>query len=290
MVDHGLRKTEYENFKEWNDIFSQRIKPDLLIQGSSRAKVQYSTVVMDSLLKTDSYNMGMNGSPFDVQYTRFKACIMNGIIPKVIIQNVDYETITRNSPPYQPYFFLPYINNREFKKQVANQNLLPAYKRSVFFLKYAGELKAILTGLIEFCHLHHFRSVKHKGYEGNNMKWNGANFERRKRQPIMAFTVDKDVDVLFNDFLKECKQYNIKVIMAYSPPYYELNDYLETEKIFDYYHAIAKKYDIPFLNYSCDSISFDKTNYYNATHMNQRGAELFSKKVCYHIDSLNLLK
>jgi hypothetical protein len=41
----------------------------------------------------------------------------------------------------------------------------------------------------------------------------------------------------------------------------------------------GKKYDIPYLDYSNDTMSFNKVYFYNSTHMNIRGAELFSKKL-----------
>jgi hypothetical protein len=289
-IDKGLHKTEFANFKEWNDIFMQKINPDVFIQGSSRAKVQYSTFILDSVLDINSYNMGMDGSLFDVQYLRFKECLINGIIPKFIIQNVDYEFIESNDKAYLPGFFLPYLNNDNFKEQIKTEHFLPAYKTTLPIFKYAGELKVVTVGLLEASNLHHFYSDRHKGYVNQDFKWDGSHFEKRKRTQKEKQPFNLDNDSLFRNFLTECNQHQIKVIMVYSPAYCKLNDYLDTEKIFDYYKAIAKKYEIPFLNYYDDNISFDKANYHNATHLNKTGAELFTTKLAHDIDSLGILK
>lgn len=279
LVDNGLRKTEYDNYKEWNDIFGQKINPDILIQGTSRAHVQYNTYIIDSALHVNSYNMGINGSPFDIQYLRFKACMTNKIIPKIIIQNVDWETIDRNDPPYQPEQFLPYLTDNEFKKQVALEKILPKYKTAIPFLKYSGELKVVQLGLMEALGLHHISSEKHKGYIQSPKKWNGDNFEERKNRGYAPFTINKSVEVLFNDFLLECHNRNIKVILVYSPPYYELNKLFPRQQVINYYKRIAEQYKIHFIDLSKDSISYNKANYANSTHFNQTGAEKFSRKL-----------
>jgi lysophospholipase L1-like esterase len=56
------------------------------------------------------------------------------------------------------------------------------------------------------------------------------------------------------------------------------------------YDSIARKYNIPILDYHYDPISFDTAYFYNATHMNKRGAELFTAKLAHDIDSLRIMK
>ena len=53
---------------------------------------------------------------------------------------------------------------------------------------------------------------------------------------------------------------------------------------------IAKKYDIPILNYTYDSLSYDTLYFYNAMHLNKMGAEIFSTKLARDIDSRGILK
>jgi len=282
-IDRGLQKTGFDNFQQWNDIMAKKIQPDLIIQGSSRAKVQYSTAILDSVCHLNTYNMGMDGSPFDVQYARFRACINNGIIPKTIIQNVDYETITTNTPTYQSFFFLPYLQNKAFKKQIEREKLLPGYKISIPFLKYSGELKIAMIGLSETFNFHHFVSDRYKGYKSNDAPWIAPDFKHHTKA---AFTPDRNVEIIFESFLEECKSLNIHLIMVYSPAYCKLNEYIDKEDIIKYFTHYSQQYNIPFLNYSDDSISLDTLNYYNVTHLNKRGAEKFSLQLAQDIDSL----
>lgn len=277
ITDRGLRKTRYENFGEWNDIFGQKIHPDILIHGSSRAWVQYNTAIIDSVLSVDSYNMGMDGTPFDGQFLRFKACLTCGIIPKMIIQNVDWETIKRSTPPYQAYQLLPYLHHLEFGKDIIEMDMLSPYDVYVPFVKYSGHLKAIGVGWIEAFGIKHLDSGKHKGYKGTDSRWDGSNFEQLKRKKMRTFEPDKEVEKMFFEFLITCKKLNIEVVLVYSPPYYKLNDYMDTDKITSYYHTIAEKYHIRFLDFSKDAVSLDINNYYNATHLNRTGSAKFTQ-------------
>ena len=54
------------------------------------------------------------------------------------------------------------------------------------------------------------------------------------------------------------------------------------------YRQFAKKYDLIFLDYSNDPISYNKSLFYNSNHLNAEGSEIFSKKLAADIKkSLN---
>lgn len=290
IVDQGLRKSEYGNFKEWNEIFDGKISSDILIQGSSRAWVQYNTFILDSILNRNSYNMGMDGSPFDVQYIRYKACIKNNVPPKLILQNVDWDTMTKNTPVYQKYQFMPYLTDPDFEKQVLEEELLSKAEVFIPFLKYSGQTKAIQIGLSEFLGIKHFVSQKHKGYAGAELAWDGTNFEKRKKQGKISWVINPAVEKLFVEFLSDCRKRDIKVVLVFSPAYHEISDMIVNRKgLLAYYQNMARTYNAGFIDFSTDSLSLDKTNFYNATHLNKRGSELFTRKLANQLKTMNLL-
>lgn len=290
LVDRGLRKSEYGNLKEWNEIFDKKISSDILVQGSSRAWVQFNTFILDSILNGNSYNMGMDGSPFDVQYLRYKACVNNNIQPKLILQNVDWDTMSKNATVYQKYQFLPYINDPDFEEQVLKEGLLSKSDIYIPFLKYSGQTKAIQIGLSEFFGVKHFVSAKHKGYAGADVSWDGSNFEKRKKQGKIRWSINPQVEQLFKEFLSDCKKRNIKVVLVFSPAYHELSEMIVGRTdLLSYYEAMARDYNAGFVDFSTDSLSLDKNNFYNATHLNKRGSELFTLKLTNQLKTMNLL-
>lgn len=280
ITNNGLQKSEFGNLKEWKEIFAGEINSQILIQGSSRARVQYNTYIIDSLLNTDSYNMGMDGSPFDIQYFRFKTYLETNPPPNIIIQNVDLDLLNKNQVVFQKYQFLPFLNNVKFKELLYKNGVISNSDNLLPFLRYYGQPKAIQIGFLEYTGIKHFKSKGIKGFIGVDKKWDGSNYEKKKKTGINHWKTYPDMEQLFLCFLEECKRKNIKVVLVYAPIYYELQkntvNFTESES---YYKDIAKKKGLLFLNYCNDTISFNKKYFYNVTHLNIKGAEIFTKKL-----------
>ena len=84
--------------------------------------------------------------------------------------------------------------------------------------------------------------------------------------------------------MEECKRKKIKIVFVYAPEYFERGKFIENrEEIFTLFNMFSKKYSIPFYDFSNDTISMQRKYFYNASHLNKTGAELFTKKL---IDSL----
>lgn len=289
IVDKGMRKSEYGNLNEWSAIFDKKIDADVIIQGSSRAWVQFDTHIIDSVLKTNSYNMGMDGTPFDVQYVKYKALVKNNTYPKVILQNVDWDCLEKNEPVFQKYQLLPFLNNQYFEDIVLKNNIIPIADAYLPFLKYSGEPNAIHVGFLEFFGIYHYKSLKYKGFHASEGIWDGRNLKKWKKRGSI-WKKNPDTEKLFINFLLDCKQKKIKVILVLAPFYKDLKTSMEDfDEMRHYYEVTAKKYNLIFLDYSLDSITYDKTNFYNVSHMNKKGAEAFSLKLANQLKSMNVL-
>ena len=91
--------------------------------------------------------------------------------------------------------------------------------------------------------------------------------------------------------LNEVTHEGTKVIFVYAPVYYEVRDKMVNEKqMYEMYDTIAQRFTIPILDYNDIPMCYDTTNFYNGTHLNKVGAELFTIKLAHDIDSLGLLK
>jgi len=100
--------------------------------------------------------------------------------------------------------------------------------------------------------------------------------------------LDEESVVLFSKYLEECARANIKVIFVYTPEYIEGQEFVENrDEIMALYTQLSKKYNIQFYDYSKDSMSFDKTYFYNALHLNLKGAELFTTKLIEKLKTLD---
>jgi len=69
--------------------------------------------------------------------------------------------------------------------------------------------------------------------------------------------------------------------MVYSPEYIEGQQLiLNRDSIVKIYRDISNKMSVPFLDYSSHPICYDKSCFYNSTHLTLDGAEQFTKIVC----------
>ena len=96
---------------------------------------------------------------------------------------------------------------------------------------------------------------------------------------------------MFNSFIKKSISEKNKIVLVYSPEYYEGQLFVENrDEIMASFKNIAAQNHIPFLDYSSDSISYQKALFYNTTHLNQAGADIFSKRLASDLKRLSLTK
>ena len=129
----------------------------------------------------------------------------------------------------------------------------------------------------------------YKGYYwGKPQEWDGTKLAKMK---TVSFEPLQDAVEQFDVFLSELQKDDVQVVFVTSPIYLGVTEI--TENIQDFYSFrkhFSEKYSIPVLDYLYDSLCYDTAFFYNATHLNKTGAELFTTKLCNDINSLGLLR
>jgi hypothetical protein len=117
------------------------------------------------------------------------------------------------------------------------------------------------------------------GFRAQNKKWSD-DFEKAKRtSEFYEASLHSESIFLFERFIEECQDKGIQLIFVYSPEFIEGQEYTKNRKdIIDIFIKYSKKYNITYLDYSKDSISYEKRYFYNATHLNADGALIFSEQ------------
>ena len=290
ITNYGLKKTRIHNFGEWNDIYNSQINANLLILGSSRAWVEISPRIIDSVLHVNSYNLGMDGTHFDLQNERFKIYLQHNVKPKQIIMTLDLFTLVKRDDLFDELQFYPYINDSiVFNILVQHKGILEKMNFNFPYFRYLNDTELREVGFNEFFNFAHYNSYKYKGYKSNDSKWNNE-FELFKNNNSKGIRWKFNVDLInqFISFIQYCKQNNIKIIFVYPPEYYEAQLLtINRKEIMSFYANIAAKNKLLFLDYSNDSICNNKKYFYNSQHLNTIGAVLFSKKLVEDIKVLS---
>jgi len=278
-----------KEYPTWNAIYEGNVNSDLLIFGSSRAWVHIDPTMISDSLGISAYNLGIDGHNFWLQNLRYRQLLKYNKRPKFIICSLDYFTLKKNKDLYNSEQFLPYMLwNKDIKKATISYNGFSSLDYVIPLIRYYGKYDAIATAIRYFTgHLSN-PTTRIKGYQGRVENWNSDFDNAKVNMKSLEVRLDKPTILLFENFLKECKANNIKLIFVYTPEYIEGQQFVSNRpQIMGLFKKFSKKYHIPFYDFSKDSISYQKKYFYNASHLNKVGSQLFTKNLVDTLKSYN---
>lgn len=258
----------------WNNILERKIDAEIAIYGSSRAWVHFNPAIFEEKFLKKTYNFGIDGHGFWLQYLRHKQYFKYNTKPKIIIISLDPFTLYKRKDLYNFKQFLPYMlwnyDFYEYTKSYEGFDLLDYY---IPFIRYSGNLH-----LFEL--IFASSTTRYNGFKGQDLEWD-IDLSKIYKKQKSNFQVELDTTsiLLFNQFIKEIKEEDIDLIFVYSPEYIEGQHLVKKRnEIFAIYEEISNEYKIPFFDYSNDIISFDKSLFYNSQHLNKKGANKFTEE------------
>lgn len=287
IISHRLRYNENRMFAAWNHIYRDSVNYDLLISGGSCAWAHYDTWIIDSILYVNSYNLGIDGSSINRQILKYeKFCSIHGR-PKVLIQNIDLVTLALTHGYEREQFFPYFYYDRDLMRKFDQYENFTIAEKYLPCYRYLGYDEVWLESLFRDNKQHHFEYLI-KGYCGLKYLWDGSILAT---MDSLSFDYDTVALSLFTDFIEKELSAGVEVFLVFSPIYQEVQDKLTNiDAIYALYDSIANLYTLPIINYHTIDFKGDTSYFYNGTHLNRMGAELFSTKLAHDIDSLGLLK
>ena len=289
MISSGLRKTDIRRYAAWNDIYSGKIDADLVVLGNSQAWCSYNTYVMDSMLGINTYNLGIDGHSLHYWLIRYDTYRRFNPKPKIILLNVCFAgtfTIMADEA-YDREQFFPYINDKVLVSQVAKAKRITWIDRNAPLCRYFGYRNDVENGISAFFGKTDFQDGgMYKGFRGNDYAWSSNGVPRESYDSVDMKLVDE-----LERFAEECDRENIQLVFVKYPMCYPVVEHVrnlrESDSIFE---TVAGRYNMPILGYYYSDVTKDSTNYYNYSHLNRKGAEQFTVKLCRDLDSLEILK
>ncbi len=266
-------------YEGWNDIINRPINADLLIIGSSRARLQFSPMIIDSVTGLNVYNMGTDGEPLNqwkVKYSVYSHYQEKR--PDVLVITIGYfgtfgSGIGFEREQYFPHLIIPYVRQqfRQIEPFTWAELYVPLYR----YTTYMG-LYSLLTGWRD--------DGLYKGYKPVDKKWDGTAYNL---QESWHFWYDEDKLQQFDEFLSARKAEGILLVFCYPPIYIGLTHKVDNiDECYQFFQSLADKYDIPIMDYTYSPLCNDTAYFYNATHLNKLGAESFSLQFALDLDNV----
>lgn len=283
-ISCGLKQTSDSlgEYEVWNAIYESAIDSDIAIYGSSRAWVQFDPVVLEQHLGKKVYNFGIDGHNFRLQYLRHLEYIQHNTKPQHIILSVDVFTLQQRQDLYLQDQFLPYMLwNTNIISYTSPYNGFTKVDYYVPFVRYGYRSHTIAPAINDLLNTSSDTSAyRLKGYKGFNRVWDTQVDSLLASKEKYEIEFDINTSILLERFIKECKNNHIALTLVYPPEHIKGQLFVSNRHEAIYiFEALAKKYNIPFLNYSDDELCYKKEFFYNASHLNKRGSQLFTEKL-----------
>ena len=275
-----LRKSKYKYFVVWNDLVSGKINSDIVVYGTSRARAHINSKILEDTLKLSTYNLGIDGYTFDMEYCRHELVLENNKKPSYIIQTLDYHMLGKIHDLYQYEQFYPYFDNKIILKTIKKYNGPNWWDYHLPLVRYYGSKKEIFSAINILLRPSHNKGNRYKGFYNFNQVWTNDLEKAKKSKKTIFQKIDKEAVALFEKLITDTKKRGIPMIFVYTPEHIEGQHFVSNRaEIMTFYKKIANKYNIPFIDYSADSMCYNKDYFYNSEHLNLKGANIFSQKL-----------
>ena len=276
------QKSKYGIFRR--QIYCLReSEDDLMILGSSRAAHHYVPQVFEDSLGMSCYNAGSDGMCIYYHYGILASRIQRGCPPKMVILEVistDVEVsqgatfsldaaLDRFSPHYGEF---------------AEIDSLFAFNGWKEKLKLFSKTYKYNSKLVQTIKCNYIPWPEDRGYEALNGVMYIA--EGQQAADVLVSSSEKsNIEqrklMYLQKFIDVCKAHDIKLVMCYSPYYGQ-----SVPKSIRMIQHIAEEKDVLFLNYG-DDVRFQKSEYFqDASHLNDVGANEYSKEVVSNLGEL----
>lgn len=263
-----------------HDIYERKIDAKLAVYGSSRAWVHFNSQMIEDSLKLPSYNFGIDGHNFWLQYLRHLEYIKHNPKPSVIVLSVDVFSMQRRHDLYQSGQFLPsMLWNQDIYHYTHDYEGFSFYDYWVPLIRYAGKKEAFKE-IGNVLNNNTQQPLRHKGFAGMDLNWDKSVDAKLAGQKKYNIRFDAATLKLFENFLLQCQKDRIKVVLVYCPEFIKGQHFVANRaQLMQYYRQVSQQYKVAFFDFSDDPICRQKSLFYNASHLNKTGADLFTQKL-----------
>jgi len=286
-ITTGLQKSEFAEYKDWNLLMNGEINADIIVNGSSKARVQVSPSILDSILDMNTYNLGIDGHDYYLQHYKYLIYRKRNVQPKVIIQVVSNGTFSKRKDLYGIDQFLPYIDNKLVQEVTSKYEGFTAADFQLPYFRYLGKYYIQFIGLANYLDLDpaYRKDNKYKGFISHDKQWDKS-FDSFVIENPEGVNIEISAESLklFKSYVKKARGDGSLLFLVYPPTYKEAQGLFNNRNsLLETYQRIAERNDLIFLDYSNFFVSGNKDYFYNSQHLNKRGAEIFSRKLSLDI-------
>ncbi|HEY1023984.1 MAG TPA: hypothetical protein VGE26_02370 [Sphingobacteriaceae bacterium] len=271
-IGYGLQYF-YENERQGDNsktsyALTRKVKEDVLIFGSSRAAHHYVSDIIQESTGLSCYNVGRDGMKLSYYYVLLKS-ILSYHKPKAIILDLNHDDFILEEKYRDKMVsaLLPYIDrSKAVREYLADEAPLESWKaRFSYLYRYNSVPSSLLMNHIGMGqkHILGYEPLKQSKIRGD-FKVQMVDNEEYREDPALVRE--------FDAFVKAVRDQGIELYVVYSPSLRRVKyDCINTA------NTVLASYNMRLFDYSQYFTSNEKQFFYDETHMNNSGAERFTK-------------
>lgn len=267
-----------DTYQKYQEFKLNQSKNDVVFVGSSRAYRGYSPFIFE-LSGYKSFNLGTSAQSIKNTYFVIKHYI-NASNCKLLVVDVFAGAFTKN----QLESSSDLIENIEEPKA--------AYDIAI----HNNDIRTINIAALRYLTENDSTYFKKTDYLGKGFSINTDSMSLLKQKQFYGkvklshkkIEIDEDQIKYFNQIIELCKNRNVKLVFVYSPVSYFYNYDLHKPFV-NLIAPVLQKNNIKFYDFSkCDSIN-TAYHFYDDSHLNQAGVQIFNNQLINQLIKDNLL-
>lgn len=249
-------------------------RADFLVLGSSTANHHYNSKIFGKRLGMSAYNTGRDANTIFYNYAIFQS-VLKRYKPKIVVLDFNVRELKVSSDNYDRISsLLPYYKEHpEIHSIIELKSPYEKYKLLSRIYPFNSLLFTIAVGTTDF-NKSREQINDENGYVPLTHMWNKKIFTDTD---TAKYELDTNKVNILKSFIAECKNANIQPYITISPRFIK---YSGKDLSVELVRKIAGKSNIPFYNYSKDTLFWKHREYFaDRVHLNNMGATIFSNKV-----------
>lgn len=258
-------------------------KADLLIFGSSRANHHYQADAFEKRIGLSYYNAGRDGNFIFYHYAILQA-VLKRYAPKMIILDFIHGEFLKDQNSYDRISsLLPYYRSHPEMRSIIELKSPYEKLKLLSHIYPNNSLLLIIAGGNAM-----FSEKKREdinGYMPLTKVWNDS--IQNENTPV-KYEIDSTKIKVYQLFIQDCINSKVTLYIVCSPYFIKFNHIDYSVNLGE---GIAKKYNIPFFDYSKDSIFINNSKLFaDPLHLNDEGAKIFSNMLTDTINKTIAIK
>jgi hypothetical protein len=287
LMDHSFRTIETGDLGGFiNKV--RRVKAEIVILGSSRAKHQYDPEIIESKLKTSAYNAGCDGQ--GIPYVRGMVdLVLKDYTPRLLIIDVDPISLAFSQDKFDSATILaPFIDESEVIRRILySRGTFEPIKYLSRAFRYNSKPLAILKNI-------NAQDSSISGFvPARRTLVPSAQPKPELNSPVNNWYADQGLVQLLREIIQQAKLKGVKIILSNSPRWRSDNkvDPLQIP-LFNFLRGITLQEKIPYLSVTQENTPalHDASLFADPAHLNERGAKIFTNILAQWIYRNNYFK